>query len=467
MAKQIDAGDARKALEQAQSGSLPDPEQWPAIIDALSGDDDSGLGASAGEELNQVLHNVLNQAVESAPDSPGPYIARGAIFRARGWLAAAADELTYAGELANSDDPEPWLRLAELEQERGLWDEAAHALDQALENGADGRDLFARLGEAHMKAADFPSAIAAFEEGLEDLPTEPRLLLGRALASLELELFKDAIEDCQAAEGHERPAEVSLVHARALIGAGQEERALEVLNSALGTSPDDVECLRLRGDLRSHSGDLAEAVDDYRSAEAIEPDDETALAIAECSIELGDASGGLSIAQELVERLQKDPQSQDEPQAVEVQDARLVMARALRSLDRENEAIESIHLAIDIDHEDAEAYLERAEIHAAAGRTNLAWRDARWAIERDSELIDAYVMRGRLALEIESEAEAIGDLDAALELDPKNGPAKAWRGLAYARAGNRPAAEDDWDAAEEDLAADHPLRETIAKWRSE
>lgn len=473
----ISAEEARRMIDAAERGTLPDPEAWPAITDAITDAIVAPIveADDAGSDIAR-LGPLLDQAVEASPESPGPFIARGAMFRSLGWTAAAVDELAYACELAPLDDPKVWLRLAAVEEERGRWDEVANAIDEALEHGADDPELFALLGEAHRNAGDAPRAIAAFEEGLDAQPEDPRLRLGRARTSLDLALYEDAIEDCVAVEATpDHPADVYRIHARALIGRGDDTGAAEMLDRSIAAAPDDAESYRLRGDLASSTGDIALAAENYRRAQAIEADDETEVALAECLIELGDADAALDLAQALLQRVTAtqgadrtlDQPDFDEPPAVDEFDARLVVARALRGLGRESEALESIHRAIEIDPEAPEPYLERSEIHAAAGRSNLAWRDARWAIDRDPEAIDAYVLRGRLALEIESAAEALGDLEAALELDPEHGPARTWRGRAFALAGDERAAAAEWEAAERILPSAHPLRDAIARWRAE
>ncbi len=463
----MNADEARRQVDAAVGGTLPDPERWPEIVDAI-------VAADEAKDEIAAIGRILDSAVEASPEAPGMFVARGEVYRALGHLAVAADEMAYACELARTDDPDPWLRLASIEAALERWDEAANALDQALEHGAEDPELFARLGEAHLEAGDATRAIASFEEGLEERPSDPLLRLGRARASLDLELYEDAIEDCVAAEAsHEHPAAVFRVHARALIGQRQDARAIEMLDRAIAAEPTDAESFRLRGDLLSSAGNVAGAAENYRSAQAIEPDDETEIALADCLIEVGDPGGALEIARGLLERIgsaSRAPHasrtfgSVDLP-SVDEFDANIVIARALRAMNREAEALETLHSAIEIDPEAAEPYLERSEIHSAAGRSNLAWRDARWAIDRDPESIDAYLMRGRLALEIESASEALGDFEAALQLDPGNGQVRAWRGRAFALAGDMKAAAADWELAERDLPSGHALLASIAQWR--
>lgn len=470
--------EADRRLDAAERGGVPDvaPEEWPRIVDAL-------VAAGRAEAEAARVGDLLDSAVEHAPDAPELYVARGALYRAAGRLAAAADELEYACEMSPADEPEPWLRLASVEAERGLWEDAANALDQALDHGADDPELFARLGEAHWEARNATRAIAAFEEGLEERPNDPHLRLGRARASLDLELYEDAIEDCiAAAAGHPRPAAVYRVHARALQGQRQDARAIEMLDKAVDADRSDAESLRLRGDLHSSMGDIARAAQDYRAAQAIEADDETELALADCLIELGDPAAALELGRRLLERVTApdgrpaarpaDAQPQGEAADtgaeapfVDEFDVRLVLSRALHSLGREPEALAMLHEALEIDPEAADPYLDRARIHAAAGRKNLAWRDARWALDRDPDSIEAFLMRGRMALDIESPAEALGDFEAALELDPEHGPAHAWRGRAFALMGDMRAAAAEWELAERHLPARHALRETLEAWR--
>jgi tetratricopeptide (TPR) repeat protein len=106
-------------------------------------------------------------------------------------------------------------------------------------------------------------------------------------------------------------------------------------------------------------------------------------------------------------------------------------------------------------------------LHEAEGRTLLAWRDARWAIDCNPEASDAYLLRGRLALEIESPREALEDLDLSLDLHPESGEAHAWRGRAHQLGGDVAAAERDWLAARALLPQHDPLLDAIERWRAE
>ena len=108
----------------------------------------------------------------------------------------------------------------------------------------------------------------------------------------------------------------------------------------------------------------------------------------------------------------------------------------------------------------------RAELLYAVGRPLLAWRDARWAIDCNPDSAVAYLVRGKLALEIESAVEALDDFDRALDIAPNSGAVLAWRGRAQQLLGDREAAHRDWRDAEALLPVGHEALALIAEWRS-
>jgi len=435
-------------LAAAERGEPPAPTLWLEPILDLA--DYGGIA-----ELAPRLRRALDAAAEAAPDSPAVYVARGELLRALGRLAGAADEFAYAGELDEEHQTDAWRRLAEVEAERERWDEVASALDRALDADPDDADLCAAYGDALLEAGEPTRAIAAFEEGLEVSASDCRLLMGRARASRELELWEDVAEDCRHVLRLEpERSDARLLLAQALFFDAQDVAAMEALEPLLGGSPESAEVLRLQGDIRWSLGETELAAEAYLAALAIEDDPETRLAHAECLLDQGDAEGALAQARTVLEA---------DPEAI---DALAVIARAEDAAGRPDDATAALEQGIELDHDAPEPYLARAEHHLARGLLNLAWRDARWAIERDEELTGAYVLRGSLALVLESPEEALGDLEAALELDPDFGPAYAWRGRAHALAGRASQAAADWTEAERLLPEGDPLREEIKAWRS-
>ena len=397
----------------------------------------------------------LDALIEATPDSAAADWVRGEALAALDRLAAACDELRYAADLDESAVAPLW-RLAEFEVERDRPAEAADAWDAVADRGLDDVHVYAALGEALLDADEPTRAVAAFEEGLALAPGDARLLAGRAAASLALDLDDDALQDAEAAVRSDGDAlEAWETLARVRLARGEAEAARDAIDRLLALSPRHPEGLRLRGDARWDAGDVAGAVADYTAALAAEPDDvETRIAAAEGQLRLGDAAAALASAARAL--------ALDDGDA----DAIAFAARAEAALGRRAKARARLDAALDRTDAPAVLYHTRGELHAHDGQPNLAWRDARLAIDADPDFGPAYVLRARMALELETADEALADLDAAVELDEKDGEALAWRGLAHQRAGHRADAERDWAAADAALPPGHPLRAELSRWRA-
>ncbi len=114
-------------------------------------------------------------------------------------------------------------------------------------------------GWDRLEAGDAEAALAAFARGRP----HPEALLGRAAALLDL---GDGLGAYQAARkiavdriGPARRQLARRIRAEALLEAGRREQALETLDSALRTEPEDLEAVRLRAEVLFRLGRLPEA----------------------------------------------------------------------------------------------------------------------------------------------------------------------------------------------------------------
>jgi len=438
-------GARRARLAEAIAGASP--ADWPGLVARFASGDDLA-------EMSDLLRTALDEAVEAHPDAPALYIARGDAQRGLGRLSGAIDEYAYAAELAPAD-AEAWHRLAEARWANDEPGAAADALERAVEARPGDAALLLRLAEALNEADEPTQAIAVCEEALEDHPSIAGFYRERARAALTMALPEDALDDCQAALAHDPgDAASSLVQAQALFDLERDDEARASVDAALRLSPDDLDALRLRGDILLGLGDLGGAEATFRRILDLAPDDaSTRVGLGEVHLARGEHEAAAEIAREAIAG---DPGASD---------GYVVLARAQRAAGDALAARDTLGEGLELVDLPADLYLERALLHEEAGHLNLAWRDARWAIEADSTLVAAYVLRGRLAFRIESPSEALADLDAALDLDPDHGEALAWRGRARAMTGDRAGALDDWHEAEGLLADGAPLRAEIDEWR--
>ena len=404
--------------------------------------------------------SLLDEAVEAAPDAPEVYEARGDHHLVREELGLAADELGYAVEL----DPErasAWRKLGTCEGRRGRRQAAAEAFAEAAEFDPEDAGAWQRSGEAWLEIGEHGRAIGAFEAGLEEDDRRPGLYEGRARASLGLDLLEDAAEDVRQLIRLTPGPEPYLLQAQLDLLRGRPEAAASTLAQVLDGHPDHVEALRLRGDALWEVGEVGEAMAAYERSLALAPGDaDTRLAVAECRLALDDEAGAARAAAEVVGESEAE-----DGLAVEL------LARAQLAAGDATAAQQTLARGLEAgSHPDAGGglaplYYRRGTIYLGAGRANLAWRDARWAIDADPEYAEAYVLRGLLALDLEGVEEAKADLDMAIEIDPRLGTAWAWRGRARMLGGDLEGADSDWAEAEASLDDGDPLRSEVAAWR--
>jgi cytochrome c-type biogenesis protein CcmH len=109
---------------------------------------------------------------------------------------ADAAKLLAAKLDANPSDAVGWARLGDLYLTLQRFDDAATALEQAIQQNADPKLTQSRYGEALTQMADgqvTPNAAAALRKGLAADPTDPRARFYLALAAAEAGRFDEAI----------------------------------------------------------------------------------------------------------------------------------------------------------------------------------------------------------------------------------------------------------------------------------
>lgn len=436
-----------RLLAAAAAGQDLVPAEWPRLIEAA-------IQCCDLDADGATLDAALRVAIEAHPDRPETYMARGDLYRARGGLENAINEYDYAAEL-DEKLAEAWVALAECELAQGRPLDASDALDHAADLDPNDINLFVRMGDALLDAGDPARAIRAYEEGLELAPENPDLFRGRARASLAMQLFEDAIEDCRSAVAR-APGDAAAWY---LLGVacyqlGDDVTAVDALSRVIEIEPQHGAASRARADAHWARRDFRAAEADYARALALQPEDaELQLCLAEARFELGDSEGALSAALDTVTA------------RPELADGYVLAAKALGAHGDLDTACAILDRGIEQVADYPELYVQRARLQRAARRLNLAWRDLRWAIDLDPGHAEAYLLRGQVALELEGPEEALADLDAAIEIDPDGGGAYAWRGRALSLSGDAKAAETDWAAAESLLPPEDATRDLIAVWR--
>jgi tetratricopeptide (TPR) repeat protein len=258
------------------------------------------------------------------------------------------------------------------------------------------------------------SDLARLDERLAIRPHDVDLLLDRSVVHRRMGSFAAALADL------EQVASLAPAHRRMLVERGltffamkdyaRAERDLDLfLSFGLGS----VEAFRTRAQLREATGRPAQAIEDYGAALRLSPSPELFLArgkLQEAAGELAAAAQGYEEGLRLLGG------------AVALRLALLRVEKRRGQYDRAVALVDEVLPALQVK---ADWLLERAELHAAAGRAQAARRDRQAALDELNALLRQrpnalwLVGRARALLALGRKAEAIADLERATALAPK------------------------------------------------
>ena len=129
---------------------------------------------------------------------------------------------------------------------------------------------------------------------------------------------------------------------------------------------------------------------------------------------------------------------------------------ALDDLGRYSEALADFDLALELEPDNSDNFIDRGVTLGKLGRYDLAIKDFGRAIELSPGLAEIYNNRGIVYGRMGDFSSAIADFNRAVALEPDDPFSYFNRGLAYESAGKIDAARRDFTKAL-DLAPDHPL----------
>ena len=259
----------------------------------------AALGTGAGLAL--WLHSTtLTEAAEPAPAGPPPAAARGPDNAAPGLpLPAGPPRLASGPEYESClallrTNPEAALAAAESWERRGGGEGARHCTalaqlalgeaDRAAERlerlaseshagNAARAAIYAQAVQAWTLAGQPGRAYAAATLSLTLSPTDPALLVDRALAAASLGRYGEALLDLDAALAAGPPRPDTLVfRAAALRHLDRQADALQAVQQALALDPRQPDALLERGILKQLKGDTAGARADWQRTVTAAPD---------------------------------------------------------------------------------------------------------------------------------------------------------------------------------------------------
>lgn len=215
---------------------------------------------------------AYDDAVKTNVDYAPAYLGRGRAMLTRDEEAAAADF-----ERAQKADPslvETYVELGRYYSDNQLWTRLENTMLDAIENNAGTPFVYIYLSEAEINLGKYEEALDYALEGSANDPTllEGYLAVGRAYVALGTKKF--ILEHLNAAVW---PLQTYVVYtpedhrgwatlARAQVGIGEYDAALESANKALEISERHAPAFIARGLVYIAQGDYSAALEDFTSA---------------------------------------------------------------------------------------------------------------------------------------------------------------------------------------------------------
>lgn len=209
--------------------------------------------------------------------------------------------------------------------------------------------------------------------------------------------------------------------------------AIVALDVFLAVHPRDVAALVLRGDCRADLGENARALEDYNTAIGIQPEYQYAYVTrCETRLELDNVAGALADCNQALRLNGADPLAYED--RGDVQFRREAYPLALTDYDK----------AIELGRNSAYVFAARCDTERLVGKTDRAKLDCEKALTLDPGSRRGLWARGRLALVESRYTDGIADFNAYIAQNPTaSDTAYYFRGLAYNRVNSyRPALDD-------------------------
>jgi tetratricopeptide (TPR) repeat protein len=213
---------------------------------------------------------------------------------------------------------------------------------------------------------------------------------------------------------------------------GDEDHAFSDYSQAIQLDPENADAYYNRAVSYAEKGDKDRALADYSESISLDPKDDAYLRRGNLYADRGDKEQALA---DYSEAIRLNPENGDAyyNRAFYIYAPNGDKDRAIADYD------ESIRLA-----PQADAYVQRGNIHANKGEKKHAIADYSEAIRLDPKYVDAYFQR---ALNTDDKERAIADYSEDLRLNPKDGEAYRNRGGVYASKGDKEHAIADYNEA--------------------
>lgn len=207
--------------------------------------------------------------------------------------------------------------------------------------------------------------------------------------------------------------------------------AISNFNKSVDQKPEFSRAYLERAKAYEATGKIEEAAQDYEKLIVLEPKEEDYYYnAARLRLQLGEYDTAFAMANKAIKHDKKHLK------------AYYVKIDALVAQDKKPAALEAANNAIEID-KTKQGYLRRANIHYSIGNFELAEKDYRSAIDKDGDLLEAYVGLAKSLYELDKLNEALGVCMNALGKDDSYKPAYLTRAMIYHKKVDYPNAIND------------------------
>ncbi len=223
--------------------------------------------------------NFYDQAMQFDLDYAAVYLGRGRVLLGRNLEGIAEQDF----DRAIGSDPlfvEAYEELAAFYEQKTLWQRMETVLEQALSIGARSPQMLIYLSNAQLILDKYEVALGSALEGSADDPTllDGYLAVGNAYVAMGIETldnsyFPRAIWPLQTYTAYRSDDPVGWAAlGRALLGAGQQEEALQALNIAIELNDRNAPAYLARGILYTERGMYDAAIEDLNAARRFAPE---------------------------------------------------------------------------------------------------------------------------------------------------------------------------------------------------
>lgn len=301
----------------------------------------------------------------------------------------------------------------------GRYADAARAFEELRRLVPEMAEVHARLGLVYYQQRRFEEAVAALRRAKELKPELPNLGVLLAMSLSELGRYEEALPGLR--EGFGQSADRALRRAsglelqRALTGLDRVEEGAAVALELARLFPDDPEILYHTGRLFSHFAYLQ-----TMKLQRVAPD----------SPWMHQAAGEANESQGLYDAAIRDYrallESAPKRSGVHFRIARALLSKAEQAPSPDEaasaraEAVGELERELELDPTSANAAYELGEIHRKAGDYDDARRWFTQAVQFYPDFEQARIGLGRVLLAQGSPAAAVKQLEAAIELNPRN-----------------------------------------------